>query len=37
VAEYADGRKETVEITESIIFDIAGRETLEEALGSGSK
>src|SRR4051812_48788496 len=28
VAEYADGRKETVGITGPIIFDIQGRDTL---------
>ena len=28
VAEYADGRKEKVGITEPIIFDILGRDTL---------
>ena len=32
VAEYADGRKETVGMSEGIIFDILGRDTLEEAL-----
>jgi clan AA aspartic protease len=37
VAEYADGRKEQVEITEPIIFDIAGRDTLEEALVLGDE
>ena len=37
VAEYADGRKETVGITESIIFDILGRDTLEEALVLGDE
>src|SRR5207244_11789458 len=35
VAEYADGRKESVGITEPIIFDIMGRDTLEEALVLG--
>ena len=35
VAEYADGRKDTVGITEPIIFDIFGRDTLEEALVLG--
>ena len=37
VAEYADGRKVTVGITESIIFDILGRDTLEEALVLGDE
>jgi hypothetical protein len=37
VVEYADGRKETVAITESIIFDVMGRDTLEEALVLGDE
>ena len=37
VAEYADGRKETVGITEPIIFDILGRDPLEEALVLGDE
>ena len=37
VAEYADGRKESVGITEPIIFDIQGRDTLEEALVLGDE
>jgi hypothetical protein len=37
VAEYADGRKEAVGITEPIIFDIEGRDTLEEALVLGDE
>ena len=37
VAEYADGRKDTVGITEPIIFDIFGRDTLEEALVLGDE
>jgi clan AA aspartic protease len=37
VAEYADGRKERVSITEPIIFDILGRDTLEEALVLGDE
>ncbi len=37
VAEYADGRKETVGVTEPIIFDILGRDTLEEALVLGDE
>ena len=37
VAEYADGRKETVGVTGPIIFDINGRDTLEEALVLGDE
>jgi hypothetical protein len=37
VAEYADGRKESVGITEPIIFDVLGRDTLEEALVLGDE
>jgi predicted aspartyl protease len=37
VAEYADGRKEQVAITEPIVFDILGRNTLEEALVLGDE
>ena len=37
VAEYADGRKDTVGITGAIIFDILGRDTLEEALVLGDE
>jgi predicted aspartyl protease len=37
VAEYADGRTESVGVTESIIFDILGRDTLEEALVLGDE
>jgi clan AA aspartic protease len=37
VAEYADGRKETVAVTESIIFEVIGRDTLEEALVLGDE
>ncbi len=37
VAEYADGRKETVGLTEGLIFDILGRDTLEEALVLGDE
>src|SRR5260221_9453930 len=32
VAEYADGRKEMVALTEPIIFNVMGRDTNEEAL-----
>ena len=37
MAEYADGRKESVAITEPIIFDMMGRDTLEEALVLGDE
>lgn len=37
VAEYADGRKESVGITEPIIIDLLGRDTLEEALVLGDE
>jgi predicted aspartyl protease len=37
VAEYADGRTETVAVTEPIIFDVLGRDTLEEALVLGDE
>jgi clan AA aspartic protease len=37
VAEYADGRKESVAVTESIIFEVMGRDTLEEALVLGDE
>lgn len=37
VAEYADGRKESVGVTESIIFELLGRDTLEEALVLGDE
>jgi clan AA aspartic protease len=37
VAEYADGRKDTVGITEGIIFDVMGRDTIEEALVLGDE
>ncbi|HXD86133.1 MAG TPA: hypothetical protein VN641_06550 [Urbifossiella sp.] len=37
VAEYADGRKDTVGITEAIIFDLMGRDTIEEALVLGDE
>ncbi len=37
VAEYADGRKETVGVTEPIIMEIDGRDTLEEALVLGDE
>ena len=37
VAEYADGRKESVDVTGPVIFDINGRDTLEEALVLGDE
>lgn len=37
VAEYADGRKESVGVTEPIIFDILGRDTPDEALVLGDE
>ena len=37
VAEYADGRKDTVGISEGILFDIMGRDTIEEALVQGDE
>ena len=37
VAEYADGRKDTVAVTGPIVFDIMGRDTLEEALVLGDE
>ena len=35
VAEYADGRKDTVGVTESLIIDILGRDTSDEAMVLG--
>ena len=37
ITENADGRKEAVGVTEPIIFDIDGRDTLEEALVLGDE
>jgi hypothetical protein len=37
VAEYADGRKESVGVTGPVIFSIDGRDTLEEALVLGDE
>jgi clan AA aspartic protease len=37
VAEYADGRKDTVGVTGPLIFEILGRDTLEEALVLGDE
>lgn len=37
VAEYADGRKEIVGLTAPILFEIQGRDTIEEALILGDE
>ena len=37
VAEYSDGRKDSVGVTEPIIFEMLGRDTLEEALVLGDE
>jgi clan AA aspartic protease len=37
VAEYADGRKETVDVTEPLVVELEGRDTLEEALVLGDE
>jgi clan AA aspartic protease len=37
VVEYADGRKEAVDITGPVIFNINGRDTMEEALVLGDE
>lgn len=37
VAEYADGRKESVDVTGPIVFEMLGRDTLEEALVLGDE
>jgi hypothetical protein len=37
VAEYADGRREAVGVTEPLIIEVDGRDTLEEALVSGDE
>lgn len=37
VAEYADGRKESVGLTEPVLFDLMGRDTVEEALVLGDE
>ena len=36
-AEYADGRKDSVGVTEPVIFDVLGRKTNEEALVLGDE
>jgi len=37
VAEYADGRREAVGVTEPVIVDLDGRDTMEEALVLGDE
>ena len=37
VAEYADGRKDAVDVTGAVIFEILGRDTLEEAFVLGDE
>lgn len=37
LAEYADGRKDSVDVTGPIIFEVLGRDTLEEALVLGDE
>jgi len=37
VAEYADGRQDIVEVTEPLIIECIGRDTLEEALILGDE
>lgn len=37
VVEYADGRKEAVHVTEPLVIDLQGRDTLEEALVLGDE
>ena len=37
VAEYADGRHDTFDLTDSLIFDIKGRDTADEALVLGDE
>lgn len=37
VAEYADGRKEAVGVTEPLVIEVEGRDTLEEALVLGDE
>ena len=37
IAEYADGRKDRVDLTEPIKFDIIGRETIESAMVLGDE
>ncbi len=37
VAEYADGRQEVVDVSEAFVFELMGRDTLEEALVLGDE
>jgi clan AA aspartic protease len=37
VAEYADGRKEVVSVTEPLVVELEGRDTLEDALVLGTE
>jgi len=37
VAEYADGRKDSVGVTEPVVIELLGRDTLEEALVLGDE
>jgi clan AA aspartic protease len=37
VAEYADGRKDAVGVTEPLVIELHGRDTLEEALVLGDE
>ncbi len=37
MAEYADGRREEVEVTEPVLFEIAGRKVYEECLVLGDE
>jgi clan AA aspartic protease len=37
MAEYADGRKEAVSVTEPLVVEVEGRDTLEEALVVGDE
>jgi clan AA aspartic protease len=37
VVEYADGRKEAVDVTEAVVINILDRDTLEEALVLGDE
>jgi clan AA aspartic protease len=37
VAEYADGRREEVDVTESVLVEMMGRHTAEEALVLGDE
>lgn len=37
VAEYADGRQEAVSVTEPLVVELEGRDTLEEALVLGDE